>query len=82
MKRPTHAYIGRCPHCNGAMASSADLPEWRKETAKGVAQMIRDGLIVGREEFGTVGIMIDGCNCAREKAEALTMPLFEEQAGT
>jgi hypothetical protein len=43
------AYIGRCPcGCGAIPFATVDNPEWAKDTAKSIAQAIRDGYAIER----------------------------------
>lgn len=49
------AYIGRCRcGCGAITFATVDRPEWAKDTAKSVAQAIRDGYSVEHVELSTV----------------------------
>lgn len=74
----TMAYAGYCPDCGRMVAASVDTPTSRKDTAKFVAELIRDGVRVERIAVLAVRASAwgcsDECGCAtcvrRRKAKA------------
>ena len=48
-QKPTHDYVARLK-CGCIVALVADVPGFEKETAKSVAELIRDGCAVERVE--------------------------------
>lgn len=69
-KRPTHCYKGRCRGCGQVVASCYDMPDYAKETAKMVAEMIAGGLMVAHEPFP--GAPMSECTCPKpERQEQL-----------
>lgn len=60
---------GLCPGCERIVFTSVDLPERRKENAKEVARMVRDGI---RIESWTVDAVRAGnwaCECKKKTAK-------------
>lgn len=45
------AYIGRKPDCGCVVAIIVDMPEYKKDVAKQVAEFIRDGLEIERVDL-------------------------------
>ena len=58
----TPSYIARCKcGCGGIVMATVDIPKHKKETAKTVAECIRDGLVVERVTVGYVRSNPFGC---------------------
>jgi hypothetical protein len=55
--------VGRCPGCHSLVFACVDDPKWKKETAKDVAQAIKDGLEISRVDTETVRVEMKGCSC-------------------
>ncbi len=68
INRPTHAYIGRKP-CGCVVCVCIDAHD--KDTAKSVAEYIREGLAVERVPFGTpeYSEMINHLGCEHVETE-------------
>jgi len=78
MKPPTHVYIGRAP-CGCAQAVASYGYAFRAGTAKNVAEMIKDGLIVSSmtfEEYQTSGIFLADCPHGEIVDENTTQPVL------
>lgn len=67
-------YMGRCPGCNNVIALTLDMPEYRKDVARDVAEWIRDGLVVERSTAREGRKLFDSCTCGTGQTE--TLPLF------
>jgi hypothetical protein len=52
-------------------AAALDGPDWKKETARSVAEMIMDGLIVGRVLSDQVKIEFSPCKCNKPQLSFL-----------
>lgn len=73
----THAYVGRAP-CGCVQLLMVDMPDFRKDTAKSVAEAIREGLSIERitiEESRRLAKEITW-DC-QHKASAQQAPLFQ-----
>lgn len=61
--KPTHDYIGR-KKCGCVVAAVVDMPGFEKETAKTVAEFIRDGLTIERIALVDFDKILPlGCKC-------------------
>ena len=73
------AYVGTKP-CGCTVAATVINPEWAKDTAKSVAQWIKDGYTVDKVSLEEVKIKLKSCKCAAEAAakqrESVDLPLF------
>ena len=67
----TMSYIGKCKKCKNIMACVVDIPGMEKETAKDVAEFIKDGLEIGRETVEFVRANFNPCECNQKKQEQL-----------
>lgn len=67
MSEATHAYIGRDRECGCVVAATTDTAD--KQTAKDVAEFIRDGLIVERVTIAYVREHL-GCEHRNAKRQA------------
>ena len=68
----TMAYVGHCQTCGAWCAASVDKPEYVRDNAKFVAQMIRDGLWVDRVPVVAVRAG-QWCECPRPKRKRRAM---------
>lgn len=59
-------YFGTDPKCGHLVAAVVDSPEYKRDTAKTVAQMVRDGLEVTRRQ-DQVGLVWCSEECERMK---------------
>lgn len=57
----TMAYAGRVPGCGCLVAATIDNPERKKDVAKFVQEMIRDGLEVSRVDTEEVRLTMQTC---------------------
>lgn len=57
------AYAGRCPKCGHLCAAAVDEPTHKRDTAKFVADMMRDGLNVERVTCEYVRQNLLSCEC-------------------
>ena len=78
MMEPSHHYVGKCKSCGVAIAAVYDMPEYAKDTAATIQNMIRRGLTVERMPVGAVALPPLGCQCHRDPAYGL--PLFSMEA--
>jgi hypothetical protein len=64
MAEVTHVYFG-VKACGCRVAVVVDDPEYPKDTAKSVAEFIRDGYTVERAPYNgeTIGQMLKRCKC-------------------
>lgn len=64
------SYIAYCKGgCGGLVFAAVDDPRFAKETAKSVAQAIRDGYTVERATTQAVREANWGCSCPKEKKQ-------------
>lgn len=67
-RQTTHVYVAR-KKCGCMVAAVSDMPTFERETAKDVADFIRDGLAIERmtmaEYKGASGAM--GCKCGPQQ---------------
>jgi hypothetical protein len=55
-------YVGKCAcGCGAVRAASVDLPKYKKDTAKFVSDLIRDGMQVDRMEVEKVRLAFSSC---------------------
>jgi len=66
------SYIGKCQGCQNVIAAVVDHPDYKKDTAKAVAEFIRDGLLVERVDLDTVKKLFNHCECKKDNQ----LPLF------
>lgn len=67
------AYVGYCVACGALVSATVDEPQYKRETAKWVAGMVRDGLRVERVTCQTVRETMAMCSCTpnpRKRAKA------------
>lgn len=74
-------FIGTCTGCNQLVAGAVDDARDKKETAKFVAQMIRDGLRVERISVNDARNRMGHCTCEpnprkRKTKAAVAQPLL------
>jgi hypothetical protein len=68
-------YIGRCKGGCGVIRSAAvDRPKYKEDTAKFVAEIVRDGMTVERIPVEECRVQFGHCKCPRPQAE---LPLDE-----
>ena len=70
------SYVGRCKGCHNLVACVVDMPGHEKQTAKDVADFIRDGLEIGRESVEVVRANFNSCSCNKTQEEK-QIGLFE-----
>lgn len=54
-------YTGRVKGCGCLVAACVDMPGHEKDTARAVADMVKGGLVVGREDTDVVRLTIQHC---------------------
>jgi hypothetical protein len=67
MGRVGFSYIGKCKKCGNYVAVVADEAGFEKETAKIVAEFIKDGLIIERVTHDFVRENFSPCKCSANK---------------
>ncbi len=62
MNKASHCYYARCK-CGCGVVSwvCVDIPEYQKDTVKGIADQIRRGYTVERGEIDTIGMQLKPC---------------------
>lgn len=65
-KEESFAYVG-FTECGCMVAACVDRPEWKKDTAKFLAQMARDGLRIERVSCERVRVELSECKCGQVK---------------
>lgn len=82
----THVIVGRQPACGCIVSlisySIADK-RWRNETAKDVANLIRDGLVVETitvAQYKAGGYLFGGCSHGDMPVEDMQIGLFQMEA--
>lgn len=81
-KPVTHVYFA-VKSCGCRVAVVCDEPDYQKDTAKSVAEFIRDGYTVERHQYDgeTIGQMLKRCQCGpptKRQAEKPAPDLFSE----
>jgi len=71
-----YAYVGRCK-CNHIVAAILDRPERKREVAKEVATMIKEGLTVERVDSEVVRVQFHRCTCTDDNGQ---LPMFSMEA--
>lgn len=61
----THAYVARTPGCLCVVAATVDRPEYKRDTAKNVADWVRRGEVVERMEIEVVRTLMGEAKCYR-----------------
>lgn len=65
------SYIGKCKDCGNVVAAVVDEPGREKETAKDVAEFIKDGLLIERVSAEYVRKNFSYCECNKDKQIAI-----------
>lgn len=64
MKKPDGFYVARCARCGNMAVSIADHQEWKKETARELASVVRRGWTVEHLTYAQVQAMpFRMCEC-------------------
>lgn len=69
MSDATHAHVGICSSCGKMFAASVDLPEYRKQNAKFVADIVRRGHRLGHVLITEVR-SATWCDCHKSEQKA------------
>lgn len=77
MERPQFNYIGQCPKCGAYCVATVDDPQYAKDTATSVANMIKNGLTVTRVDSDFVRANFSGCTCHKQAKQSAQVRLFE-----
>lgn len=67
------SYIACCPKCKAIVMACVDDPKHAKDTAKAVAESIRDGDIIERVTCEYVRANWSACKCNEPEAQQLTL---------
>jgi len=59
------AYVGLCPGCERVMLMTIDAPEWRKEVAHDVADIILHGYVLKHVTAEESRTMLYSCKCKK-----------------
>lgn len=65
MKNYSHAYIAK-KKCGCVVAACADIPDYTKDTAKFLADCVKDGLTIERVELGSGHVKLSRCRCEEQ----------------
>lgn len=75
-KRPDYDYVGQCQKCGAYCEAVVDDPKRPKWTARHVAEMIAEGLIVSRVDLAFVRANFGSCKCGSDTPT--TTPMFAD----
>lgn len=71
------SYIARCPKCNAIVMACVDDPKHAKDTARAVAESIRDGDVIERVTCEYVRVNWSDCKCGKPEAEQLGLEISQ-----
>lgn len=71
LEQATHAYVGYCAGCGSMTSVAVDAPSFRKENARFLAQIVKDGDRVGRVTIEESRAQLKACVCATAQGDLL-----------